>query len=117
MEVAGFVDVVVFLGEVVAPVVGREQLEPVLDDDVARQAGDLRAAPGGPGVPLRAEHPAPEGQQYKFEELQSSDVQLLGRITYQEFAGLPALLALCLVAKRTIAEALDLLGISAPERM
>lgn len=30
--------------------------------------------------------PAPEGQQYKFEELQASDVQLLGRVTYDGFA-------------------------------
>lgn len=30
--------------------------------------------------------PAPEGQQYKFEELQASDVQLLGRVTYEGFA-------------------------------
>jgi dihydrofolate reductase len=31
-------------------------------------------------------HPAPEGQQYKFDELQASDVQLLGRVTYEGFA-------------------------------
>jgi dihydrofolate reductase len=31
-------------------------------------------------------HPAPEGQQFKFDELQASDVQLLGRVTYQGFA-------------------------------
>jgi dihydrofolate reductase len=30
--------------------------------------------------------PAPESQQYKFEELQASDVQLLGRVTYEGFA-------------------------------
>ena len=30
--------------------------------------------------------PAPEGQEYKMEELRASDVQLLGRVTYQEFA-------------------------------
>lgn len=30
--------------------------------------------------------PAPEGQQYKFDELQASDVQLLGRVTYEGFA-------------------------------
>jgi dihydrofolate reductase len=31
-------------------------------------------------------HPAPEGQQFKFDELQASDVQLLGRVTYEGFA-------------------------------
>jgi dihydrofolate reductase len=31
-------------------------------------------------------HPAPEGQQFKFEELRAADVQLLGRVTYQGFA-------------------------------
>jgi dihydrofolate reductase len=31
-------------------------------------------------------HPAPEGQQFKFDELRSADVQLLGRVTYQGFA-------------------------------
>jgi dihydrofolate reductase len=30
--------------------------------------------------------PAPGGQQFKFEELQASDVQLLGRVTYEGFA-------------------------------
>ena len=30
--------------------------------------------------------PAPDGQQFKFEELQASDVQLLGRVTYESFA-------------------------------
>ena len=30
--------------------------------------------------------PAPEGQQSKFEELLASDVQLLGRVTYEGFA-------------------------------
>lgn len=30
--------------------------------------------------------PAEEGQQFKFEELMASDVQLMGRITYEEFA-------------------------------
>jgi dihydrofolate reductase len=30
--------------------------------------------------------PADEGQQFKFDELMASDVQLLGRVTYQEFA-------------------------------
>jgi dihydrofolate reductase len=30
--------------------------------------------------------PAPDGQQFKFEELQASDVQLLGRVTYEGFA-------------------------------
>jgi dihydrofolate reductase len=31
-------------------------------------------------------HPAPDGQQFKFDELRASDVQLLGRITYEGFA-------------------------------
>jgi dihydrofolate reductase len=31
-------------------------------------------------------HPAPEGQQFKFDELRGSDVQLLGRVTYEGFA-------------------------------
>lgn len=30
--------------------------------------------------------PAPDGMQFKFEELLASDVQLLGRVTYEEFA-------------------------------
>jgi dihydrofolate reductase len=30
--------------------------------------------------------PAPESQQFKFEELLASDVQLLGRVTYEGFA-------------------------------
>src|SRR5262245_19780751 len=30
--------------------------------------------------------PADDGQRFKFEELMASDVQLLGRITYQDFA-------------------------------
>jgi dihydrofolate reductase len=31
-------------------------------------------------------HPAPEGEQFKGDELRSSDVQLLGRVTYDGFA-------------------------------
>jgi dihydrofolate reductase len=31
-------------------------------------------------------HPAPDGQQYKLDELRASDVQLLGRVTYEGFA-------------------------------
>jgi dihydrofolate reductase len=31
-------------------------------------------------------HAAPEGQQFKFDELRDADVQLLGRITYEGFA-------------------------------
>jgi dihydrofolate reductase len=31
-------------------------------------------------------HPAPEGQQYKGDELRDSDAQLLGRVTYEGFA-------------------------------
>lgn len=30
--------------------------------------------------------PTPEGQQFKWEELQAADVQLMGRVTYQGFA-------------------------------
>lgn len=30
--------------------------------------------------------PAPDGMQFKFEELQASDAQLLGRVTYEGFA-------------------------------
>jgi dihydrofolate reductase len=31
-------------------------------------------------------HPTPDGMRFKFEELQASDVQLLGRVTYEGFA-------------------------------
>jgi dihydrofolate reductase len=31
-------------------------------------------------------HPAPKGQQFKFDELQAADLLLLGRVTYQGFA-------------------------------
>jgi dihydrofolate reductase len=31
-------------------------------------------------------HPAPEGEQFKGDELRDSDVQLLGRVTYEGFA-------------------------------
>ena len=31
-------------------------------------------------------HPAPEGEQFKGDELRNSDVQLLGRVTYEGFA-------------------------------
>jgi dihydrofolate reductase len=31
-------------------------------------------------------HPAPDGQQFKMDELRASDVQLLGRVTYEGFA-------------------------------
>ena len=31
-------------------------------------------------------HPAPEGQQFKADELAAADVQLLGRVTYEGFA-------------------------------
>ena len=30
--------------------------------------------------------PAEEGQQFKYEELMASDVQLMGRVTYEGFA-------------------------------
>jgi dihydrofolate reductase len=53
-------------------------------DGVMEDPGGAEGTPNG-GWTFR--FPAPEGQQYKFEELQSSDVQLLGRVTYEEFAG------------------------------
>jgi dihydrofolate reductase len=31
-------------------------------------------------------HPAPEGQQFKSDELAAADIQLLGRVTYEGFA-------------------------------
>jgi len=31
-------------------------------------------------------HPAPDGEQFKGDELRDSDVQLLGRVTYEGFA-------------------------------
>ncbi len=53
-------------------------------DGVMEDPGGAEGTPNG-GWTFR--FPAPEGQQYKFEELQASDVQLLGRVTYEEFAG------------------------------
>lgn len=48
---------------------------------------------GDPGGSEDSEHggwsfryPAPEGQQFKFDELAAADVQLLGRVTYEGFA-------------------------------
>ncbi len=48
---------------------------------------------GDPGGSEGTEHggwsfryPAPEGQQFKLDELRASDVQLLGRVTYEGFA-------------------------------
>jgi dihydrofolate reductase len=48
---------------------------------------------GDPGGSEGTEHggwsfryPAPEGQQFKLDELRDSDVQLLGRVTYEGFA-------------------------------
>ena len=44
---------------------------------------------GGEGTELGGwtfRFPAPDGQQFKFGELQASDVQLLGRVTYEGFA-------------------------------
>jgi dihydrofolate reductase len=53
-------------------------------DGVMEDPGGAEGTPNG-GWTFR--FPAPEGQQYKSEELQASDVQLLGRVTYEEFAG------------------------------
>jgi dihydrofolate reductase len=52
-------------------------------DGVMEDPGGGEGSPNG-GWTFR--FPAPEGQQYKFEELQASDVQLLGRVTYEAFA-------------------------------
>jgi dihydrofolate reductase len=52
-------------------------------DGVMEDPGGAEGSPNG-GWTFR--FPAPEGQQYKFEELQASDVQLLGRVTYEAFA-------------------------------
>lgn len=52
-------------------------------DGIIEDPGGAEGTPQG-GWTFR--FPAPEGQQYKFEELQASDVQLLGRVTYEGFA-------------------------------
>jgi len=52
-------------------------------DGVIEDPGGAEGTPIG-GWAMR--FPAPDGQQFKFEELVASDVQLLGRVTYEEFA-------------------------------
>jgi dihydrofolate reductase len=48
-------------------------------------------APGGePGHPHSGwvfDFMGPEQQEFKFEEIQEADVQLIGRVTYESFAG------------------------------
>jgi dihydrofolate reductase len=53
-----------------------------LDGVIENPGGSEDTADGG----WSFRHPAPEGMQYKFEELRASDVQLLGRVTYEGFA-------------------------------
>jgi dihydrofolate reductase len=52
-------------------------------DGIIEDPGGAEGTPQG-GWTFR--FPTPEGQQYKSEELQASDVQLLGRVTYDGFA-------------------------------
>jgi dihydrofolate reductase len=52
-------------------------------DGIIEDPGGSEGTPNG-GWSFRS--PAPEGQQFKFEELQASDVQLMGRVTYEGFA-------------------------------
>jgi dihydrofolate reductase len=52
-------------------------------DGVVEDPGGAEGTPQG-GWAMRS--PAPDGQQFKAEELMASDVQLLGRVTYEEFA-------------------------------
>lgn len=52
-------------------------------DGVIENPGGSEDTPHG-GWSFR--HPAPEGQQFKFDELRASEVQLLGRVTYEGFA-------------------------------
>jgi dihydrofolate reductase len=47
---------------------------------------DPGGAEGGPNAGWSMGFPIDEGMQFKFEELQAADVQLLGRVTYQGFA-------------------------------
>jgi dihydrofolate reductase len=47
---------------------------------------DPGGAEGTPHGGWSFKFPTPEGQRLKFEELQASDVQLLGRVTYEGFA-------------------------------
>jgi dihydrofolate reductase len=50
---------------------------------VASSPGGSEGTPHG-GWSFR--FPAPDGEQFKFEELLAADVQLLGRVTYEGFA-------------------------------
>ncbi len=52
-------------------------------DGVIEDPGGAEGTPNG-GWSFR--FPAPDGQQFKVDELQSADVQLLGRVTYEGFA-------------------------------
>jgi dihydrofolate reductase len=52
-------------------------------DGVIEDPGGAEGTPHG-GWSLR--FPTPDGQAFKFEELLASDVQLMGRVTYEEFA-------------------------------
>lgn len=52
-------------------------------DGVIEDPGGAEGTPFG-GWSFR--FPAEEGQQFKYEELMASDVQLMGRVTYEEFA-------------------------------
>jgi len=52
-------------------------------DGIIEDPGGSEGTPNG-GWSFRS--PAPEGQHFKFEELQASDVQLMGRVTYEGFA-------------------------------
>ncbi len=52
-------------------------------DGIAEDPGGAEGTPQG-GWSFRS--PAPESERYKFDELQASDAQLLGRVTYQGFA-------------------------------
>jgi dihydrofolate reductase len=47
---------------------------------------DPGGSEGGPNSGWSMGFPTDEGMQFKFEELEAADVQLLGRITYQGFA-------------------------------
>jgi dihydrofolate reductase len=47
---------------------------------------DPGGAEGTPRGGWSGRFPAPDGNQFKFEELQAADVQLLGRVTYEGFA-------------------------------
>lgn len=47
---------------------------------------DPGGAEGSPHGGWTSRFPSPDGMQFKFEELQASDAQLLGRVTYEGFA-------------------------------